>query len=174
MRISDWSSDVCAADLRKPEAGEETAAIAGEVAVLKTYALDVSDQDAVKAAVEAVEADLGPIWALVNNAGWDKPSPFLATDKSLWDKIIAINLYGPLFTHAAVAPRMVARGGGRIINIASDAARVGRSEEHTSELQSLMRNSYAVFCLKKNNISTTTNTRHIIHPKCITKYSVTT
>src|SRR3546814_3532815 len=83
---------------------------------------DVSDQDAVNAAVEAVEADLGPIWALVNNAGWDKPSPFLATDKSLWDKIIAINLYGPLFTHAAVDPRMVARGGGRIINIASDAA----------------------------------------------------
>src|SRR3546814_11534155 len=56
-------------------------------------------------------------------------SPFLATDKSLWDKIIAINLYGPLFTHAAVAPRMVARGGGRIINIASDAARVGTSNE---------------------------------------------
>src|SRR3546814_5434869 len=121
---------------------------------------DVSDQDAVNAAVEAVEADLGPIWALVNNAGWDKPAPFLATDKALWDKIIAINLYGPLFTHHAVAPRMAARGGGRIINIASDAARVGtsneavysaRSEEHTSELQSLMRISYAVFCLKKKN-----------------------
>src|SRR3546814_19553367 len=90
---------------------------------------DVSDQDAVNAAVEAVEADLGPIWALVNNAGWDKPSPFLATDKSLWDKIIAINLYGPLFNHAAVAPHMVARGGGRIINIASDPARVRTSHE---------------------------------------------
>src|SRR3546814_16396686 len=55
--------------LFRSEAGEETAGIAGEGAVLKTYALDVSDQDAVNAAVEAVEADLGPIWALVNNAG---------------------------------------------------------------------------------------------------------
>jgi 2-hydroxycyclohexanecarboxyl-CoA dehydrogenase len=47
----------------------------------------------------------------------------------LWDKIIAINLYGPLYTHHCVAPLMVARGGGRIINIASDAARVGTSTE---------------------------------------------
>lgn len=128
LRLAAEGCKVAIFDL-KPEAGEETAGIAGDGAVIKTYALDVSDQDAVNAAVEAVEADLGPIWALVNNAGWDKPSPFLATDKALWDKIIAINLYGPLFTHHAVAPRMVARGGGRIINIASDAARVGTSNE---------------------------------------------
>ena len=128
LRLAAEGCKVAIFDL-KPEAGEETAGIAGEGAVIKTYALDVSDQVAVNAAVEAVEADLGPIWALVNNAGWDKPSPFLATDKALWDKIIAINLYGPLFTHHAVAPRMVARGGGRIINIASDAARVGTSNE---------------------------------------------
>lgn len=128
LRLAAEGCKVAIFDL-KAEAGEETAAIAGGDAVIKTYALDVSDQDAVNAAVEAVETDLGPVWALVNNAGWDKPAPFLATDKSLWDKIIAINLYGPLFTHHAVAPRMVARGGGRIINIASDAARVGTSNE---------------------------------------------
>lgn len=128
LRLAAEGCKVAIFDL-KAEAGEETAGIAGEGAVIKTYALDVSDQDAVNAAVEAVETDLGPVWALVNNAGWDKPAPFLATDKSLWDKIIAINLYGPLFTHHAVAPRMVARGGGRIINIASDAARVGTSNE---------------------------------------------
>jgi 2-hydroxycyclohexanecarboxyl-CoA dehydrogenase len=128
LRLAEEGCKVAIFDL-KPEAGEETAAIAGDGAVIKTYALDVSDQDAVNAAVEAVESDLGPVWALVNNAGWDKPAPFLATDKTLWDKIIAINLYGPLFTHHAVAPRMVARGGGRIINIASDAARVGTSNE---------------------------------------------
>lgn len=128
LRLATEGCQVAIFDL-KPETGEETASIAGEGAVIKTYALDVSDQDAVNAAVEAVETDLGPVWALVNNAGWDKPAPFLATDKTLWDKIIAINLYGPLFTHHAVAPRMVARGGGRIINIASDAARVGTSNE---------------------------------------------
>ncbi|RSY79321.1 SDR family NAD(P)-dependent oxidoreductase [Sphingomonas koreensis] len=128
LRLAEEGCKVAIFDL-KPEAGEETAALAGAGATIKTYALDVSDQDAVNAAVDAVEAELGPIWVLVNNAGWDKPAPFLATDKSLWDKIIAINLYGPLFTHHAVASRMVARGAGRIVNIASDAARVGTSTE---------------------------------------------
>jgi len=42
-----------------------------------------------------VEAEPRPIWLLVNNAGWDRPTPFLKTDKDLWDKIIRINLYGP-------------------------------------------------------------------------------
>lgn len=127
LRLAEEGCKVAIFDL-KPEAGEETAKLAGD-AVVKTYALDVTDYDAVKAAVEQVEAELGPIWALVNNAGWDLPKPFLATDKPLWDKIIAINLYGPLNTHHVVAPLMVARGGGRIINIASDAARVGTSTE---------------------------------------------
>jgi 2-hydroxycyclohexanecarboxyl-CoA dehydrogenase len=128
LRLAEEGSTVAIFDL-KPEAGAETAALAGEGAVVRTYALDVGDYAAVAAAVTAVEADLGPIWALVNNAGWDLPKPFLATDPALWDKIIRINLYGPLNTHHAVAPLMVARGGGRIINIASDAARVGTSNE---------------------------------------------
>jgi 2-hydroxycyclohexanecarboxyl-CoA dehydrogenase len=83
----------------------------------------------VQTAVAEVEQNLGPIWALVNNAGWDRPLPFLNTDQALWDKIIRINLYGPLNTHHVVAPLMVARRGGRIINISSDAARVGTSTE---------------------------------------------
>jgi 2-hydroxycyclohexanecarboxyl-CoA dehydrogenase len=66
---------------------------------------------------------------LVNNAGWDKPMPFLKTDVALWDKIIRINLYGPMNTHHAVLPLMLVNGGGRIVNIASDAARVGTSNE---------------------------------------------
>jgi 2-hydroxycyclohexanecarboxyl-CoA dehydrogenase len=55
--------------------------------------------------------------------------PFLSTDPSLWDKIIRINLYGPLNLHHAVCRRMVERNAGRIVNIASDAARVGTSDE---------------------------------------------
>ena len=127
LRLAEEGARVAIFDL-KPEAGEETAALAGD-AVVRTYAVDVGDQDAVNAAVTRVEAELGPIWALVNNAGWDQPAPFLSTDKTLWDKIIRINLYGPLYTHAAIAPLMVERRGGRIINIASDAARVGTSNE---------------------------------------------
>jgi len=128
LRLAAEGCKVAIFDL-KPEAGEETAKLAGADATVRTYALDVGDYEAVKAAVASVEAELGPIWALVNNAGWDLPKPFVLTDQPLWDRIIRINLYGPLNTHHVVAPLMAGRGGGRIINIASDAARVGTSNE---------------------------------------------
>lgn len=128
LRLAEEGAKVAIFDLN-PAAGEETATLAGSGAVIKTYQVDVGDYAAVQAAVAAVEADLGPIWLLCNNAGWDKPLAFLKTDQALWDKIIRINLYGPLNTHHAVCPLMVARGGGRVVNIASDAARVGTSDE---------------------------------------------
>ena len=128
LRLAAEGCKVAIFDL-KPEAGEETARLAGPEATVKTFAVDVGDYDAVADAVAQVEDTIGPIWALVNNAGWDQPMPFLKTDRALWDKIIRINLHGPLNTHHAVAGRMAQRGGGRIINIASDAARVGTSDE---------------------------------------------
>ncbi len=127
LRLAEEGCKVAIFDMN-PVVAEETVSLAGD-GVAKAYQVDVTDYDGVKAAVEAVEVDLGPVWVLVNNAGWDLPKPFIATDKPLWDKIIAINLYGPLNTHHIVAPLMVTRGGGRIINIASDAARVGTSTE---------------------------------------------
>jgi 2-hydroxycyclohexanecarboxyl-CoA dehydrogenase len=127
LRLAQEGCKVAIFDLSE-DAGAETARLAGAGSV-RTFVVDVGDGDAVTTAVAQVEAELGPIWALVNNAGWDKPTPFLKTDKTLWDKIIRINLYGPLNTHRAVAPLLVERGGGRIVNIASDAARVGTSDE---------------------------------------------
>src|ERR1700728_31312 len=117
LRLAEEGCKVAIFDL-KPEAASETEALAPEGRV-KGYELDVGDYAAVAAAVAKVEAELGPIWALVNNAGWDRPAPFLTTEQALWDKIIRINLYGPLNTHHAIAPLMVQRKGGRIINIAS-------------------------------------------------------
>jgi 2-hydroxycyclohexanecarboxyl-CoA dehydrogenase len=127
LRLAEEGCKVAIFDL-KLDAAKETEKLAPEGRV-SSYELDVGDYAAVGAAVAKVEAELGPIWALVNNAGWDRPAPFLATDRVLWDKIIRINLYGPLNTHHVIAPLMVQRKGGRIINIASDAARVGTSNE---------------------------------------------
>jgi 2-hydroxycyclohexanecarboxyl-CoA dehydrogenase len=126
LRLAEEGCKVAIFDI-KPDAGQETAKLAPKS--ITTYAVDVGDRASVDSAVLKVEAEIGPIWALVNNAGWDKPMPFLKTDKELWDKIIRINLYGPLNTHHAIAPLMADRGGGRIVNIASDAARVGTSDE---------------------------------------------
>lgn len=90
---------------------------------------DIVDRQSVDAAVTATEADLGPIDVLVNNAGWDVFKPFVDTEPAEWERLISINLVGALHMHHAVLPGMVARGRGRIVNVASDAARVGSSGE---------------------------------------------
>jgi 2-hydroxycyclohexanecarboxyl-CoA dehydrogenase len=112
-------------------AGAET--VAGEIKAkggkASAHAVDISDYDAVKRAIEAFEAESGPVALLVNNAGWDRAANFLDTDPEFWKKIIAINLYGPLNVSHVVMKGMAARGFGRIVNIASDAGRVGSSGE---------------------------------------------
>ena len=91
--------------------------------------LDVTDPGSVAAGVEAVVAALGPIDVLVNNAGWDEFRPFLETGEDFWDRVIDINFKGCLRVSRAVVPGMVERGYGRVVNIASDAGRVGSSLE---------------------------------------------
>src|SRR5512145_2469312 len=88
-------------------------------------AVDITDYAAVREAVDAA----GPVDILVNNAGWDMFKPFLKTEPAFWQKIIAINLVGAMNMMHCVLPGMVARGGGKVVNIASDAGRVGSSGE---------------------------------------------
>ncbi|MEX3951541.1 2-hydroxycyclohexanecarboxyl-CoA dehydrogenase [Paraburkholderia sp. EG287B] len=90
---------------------------------------DITNRAEVETALEQAQAQLGPVDVLVNNAGWDVFRPFTKTEPAQWDKLIAINLTGALHMHHAVLPGMVERKRGRIINIASDAARVGSSGE---------------------------------------------
>jgi len=94
-----------------------------------SFVVDIADAAQVADALGKLEAAAGPVDVLVNNAGWDRAMPFLKTDRALWDRIIAINLLGPLNMHHAVLPGMVARGRGKVVNVASDAARVGSSGE---------------------------------------------
>lgn len=89
--------------------------------------LDISDFGAVTRAVAATEAALGPVDVLVNNAGWDRITSFLATDEAFRDQIMAINLKGPINMMHAVATGMAQRKFGRIVSISSDAGRVGSS-----------------------------------------------
>jgi 2-hydroxycyclohexanecarboxyl-CoA dehydrogenase len=98
----------------------------GEAAALRC---DITSRAEVDAAVAATEAQLGPIGVLVNNAGWDVFKPFTRTVPAEWDKLIAINLVGALHVLHAVLPGMAERKAGRIVNVASDAARVGSSGE---------------------------------------------
>jgi 2-hydroxycyclohexanecarboxyl-CoA dehydrogenase len=120
---------VAVADLNL-EAAEATAkriAEAGGEAI--AVRVDVTDTESVRGAVKTVAAELGDIEVVVNNAGWDDFMPFLKTSEDFWDKILDINFKGQLRVIHAVLPGMVERGFGRVINIGSDAGRVGSSLE---------------------------------------------
>jgi 2-hydroxycyclohexanecarboxyl-CoA dehydrogenase len=104
---------------------------AASTAVARAIAqvVDITDYAAVVTAVAAFERAASPIDVLVNNAGWDKFAYFLETEPALWDQLIAVNLKGPINLHHAVLKGMQQRRSGRVINIASDAGRVGSSME---------------------------------------------
>lgn len=91
--------------------------------------MDITDHAGVTAKIGEVKARLGRIDVLVNNAGWDVVKPFIETTPDFWQKLVDINLMGPLNLQHAVLPIMIANGGGKIVNIASDAGRVGSSGE---------------------------------------------
>lgn len=90
---------------------------------------DVTDRDSVDAMVDQVMAEFGRIDVLVNNAGWDKGEPFVASEPETWDRVIQINLYGVFNTSKKVLPIMAEQGYGKVVNLGSDAGRVGSSGE---------------------------------------------
>ena len=91
--------------------------------------LGVADTEAVAAAMGTVAAEIGPVATLINVAGWDRFVPFVDTTPEFWDRVIDINYRGTLNTLHAVLPGMIERQRGRIVSVASDAARVGSSLE---------------------------------------------
>jgi 2-hydroxycyclohexanecarboxyl-CoA dehydrogenase len=113
--------------------GASAAAVAGEIVAAGGRAVglaaDVTELPALGAAADAFEMELGPIDALVNNAGWDVLARFVEGPPELWDRVIAVNLRGVLNATYAVLPRMIGRERGRVVSISSDAGRVGSSGE---------------------------------------------
>jgi 2-hydroxycyclohexanecarboxyl-CoA dehydrogenase len=120
---------VAVADLRLDGAKETASAVADSGGRAVPVQLDVTSSESVAAGVAAAADELGPIDIAVNNAGWDELRPFLETDEEFWDRVIEINYKGCLRVTSEVLPGMVERGFGRVVNIASDAGRVGSSLE---------------------------------------------
>ncbi|MFC7459891.1 SDR family NAD(P)-dependent oxidoreductase [Hydrogenophaga defluvii] len=92
---------------------------------LLAVSADVADPAQVAAAVAQAEARFGPVDVLVNNAGQAQTAPFLKMDLALWHQMLSVNLTGTLVCTQAVLPGMVARGWGRVVNVASTAGQVG-------------------------------------------------
>lgn len=91
--------------------------------------LDLTKPDSVAAFAEAAVSRGEPIDGLVNGAGWDRIEPFLQNPPEIWEQVIAINLMGAVRLTRALLPPMVAAQRGKIVNIASDAGRVGSTGE---------------------------------------------
>jgi 2-hydroxycyclohexanecarboxyl-CoA dehydrogenase len=123
-RFADYGAKVGVFDKNLDAAKKVAAEIKGFAS-----GVDITDYAAVGTAIAQFEKDAGPTDVLVNNAGWDKFVNFVDTTPELWDQIIAINLRGPVNMSHVVLKGMVTRGHGRVVNIASDAGRVGSSQE---------------------------------------------
>ena len=128
-RFGEAGARVAVFDINAESAVQTAADITKAGGVAQAFRCDITDYAGVQAAVGAAVAALGPIDILVNNAGWDIFRLFKDTTPDQWQKLIAINLVGALNMHHVVLPGMLERKRGRIVNIASDAARVGSSGE---------------------------------------------
>jgi 2-hydroxycyclohexanecarboxyl-CoA dehydrogenase len=93
----------------------------------RPFELNVADTASVRAGVAGVEDELGPIDILVNNAGYDEFGFFVNTDEDMWDRVLGVNLRGVIAVTHAVLPGMQERRRGRIVNVSSEAGRVGSS-----------------------------------------------
>ncbi|WP_207711421.1 SDR family NAD(P)-dependent oxidoreductase [Sulfobacillus harzensis] len=92
-------------------------------------AVDVGERDAVERGVKKILEAMGPIDVLINNAGYTLTSRFLEEEPAYWERVIATNFWGAVYTMRAVLPHMVQRGQGSIVNVVSDAGRVGMAGE---------------------------------------------
>ncbi len=127
LRLADEGCVVGIFDMNEAGAKETAERCAGGKAM--AFKVDIADRAQVATALEHFERERGPTDGLANIAGWDTPAAFLDTDDAFWEKVIRINLHGPLTMHHVVVRGMAQRGSGRVVNVASDAGRVGSSGE---------------------------------------------
>jgi len=113
------------------EAGGDAAAAEGaaEGLAVDYLRLDLTDKLSIDDFVAAVDQRVGCVDGLVNGAGWDQIQPFLENPPEMWDRVIAVNLMGAVRLTRGVLPPMVAAATGKIVNISSDAGRVGSMGE---------------------------------------------
>lgn len=129
LALAREGAQVAIADILKENATE----VAAEIEKLGSRGMacrvDLTERSDVNEMVETVLSHFGQIDFLVNGAGWDRLEPFVESEEETWDRIIAINFKAVLYTTKAVLPHMISRGSGKIVNISSDAGRVGSSWE---------------------------------------------
>lgn len=128
LRLLEDGFTVAAMDINEPGLAE----LQGKAkpgAALSLWPCDQTNEAKTREAVAKIEAQLGPVEALVNTIGWVGTSRFYDEDSDYWRKVIAINLEAVLYVTHAVLKGMVERKRGKMVHFASDAGRVGTSGE---------------------------------------------
>jgi 2-hydroxycyclohexanecarboxyl-CoA dehydrogenase len=129
LALADEGAGVALFDVNATAAEQVAAEIRARGHRALALEVDVTDLGRVEAATSDVVATFGRLDVLVNNAGWTPNEPFAASTPETWQKIVAVNYLGALNCTRAALVAMVPRKEGRIVSIASDAARVGTPRE---------------------------------------------
>ena len=129
LKLAQAGARVFLADI--DEAGGKAAAADGAKAGLKIdyVKVDLGNAASVEACAAEALAKAGRVDVLVNAAGWDRIQPFIENTTEFMDKVIGINLMGPVRLTKALLPKMMENGGGKVVNVSSDAGRVGSMGE---------------------------------------------
>ncbi len=151
---------VAVVDLNEAGARDTVAAIAKDGGQAAAWRADISDKARIDQVVAEIISRWGTVDILVNNAGLDRVGPFVSSSEAEWDLILRVNLKGPIVCTRAVLDEMTRKGYGKIVNIASDAGRVGSTGE-------------AVYSAAKGGIIAFTKTiaretaRHRLNVNCV-------
>ncbi|MCW5657176.1 MAG: 3-oxoacyl-ACP reductase FabG [Burkholderiaceae bacterium] len=123
--LAEAGATVIVADVQKDKGEAQAAALRDAGGKAHYLHVDMTDAQSIAAFADAVQTRFGAPDVLVNGAGWGTTHPFWEGTPELWDKIIGLNFIGPMRLTKALLPAMIRRGSGKIVNIASDAGRVG-------------------------------------------------
>ncbi|MEP7181644.1 MAG: SDR family NAD(P)-dependent oxidoreductase [Betaproteobacteria bacterium] len=121
---AEGASIVCA-DINRETGEAAAAALRAQGRRAEFLPVDITDAASIDAFAQAVAAKVGAVDVLVNGAGWGKTHSFWEGTDDLWERVIGLNFVGPMRLVKALLPAMMARGSGKIVNVSSDAGRVG-------------------------------------------------
>ncbi len=116
---------VCIGDIASEKGEAVAASIRKKGQKAEFVHIDLTNYDSIKSFAATVLQRFGQVDILVNGAGWSKNTPFVETDDAFWDKVINLNFIGPMRLTKARLPQMMQRKYGKIVNVSSDAGRVG-------------------------------------------------
>lgn len=116
---------VCVGDIARDKGEAVCAAIRKNGHKAEYMHLDLTNADSIKQFAAAALQRFGRVDILINGAGWSKNTPFVDTDDAFWEKVINLNFIGPMRLTKLLLPQMMQQKSGKIVNVSSDAGRVG-------------------------------------------------